>query len=122
MSAGAFLADAKYESNNGSVHAIRVQPETLQLSIGGTANASPAGDVDSPFRARVGRSNGGYGLKPRAVTVRFTGTPPTGYKAGETYRVPVMQSTLWDTANAGTVCEYLGVAGVVVSTSPESIR
>lgn len=122
MSAGAFDPTAKYESNTGSIHSIRVQPETLALTIGGTANAVPAGAVDSPFRAQVSRSNGAYGLKPRAVTIRFTAAPPTGYKADETYTLPVMQATLWDTANAGTVCEYLGVAGIVVSTSPESIR
>ena len=122
MSAGAFTTDSKYETNQGSIHAIRLQPETLALTIGETANTSPDGAVDSPFRARVSRSNGAYGLKPRTVTVRFTAAPPEGYKADQTYTLPVLQPTLWDTANAGTVCEYLGVAGVVVSTSPESIR
>ena len=122
MSAGAFNV-SKYESNIGTrIYPIRIQPESLAATFGGTANDAPAGAVTEPIFAKVSRSNGGYGVKPRAVSVRFTAAPPTNYKADQTYRIPVMTSDLWDAINPASVGTYLGVATVVVSKSPESIR
>ena len=121
MSAGSFEL-SKYEANDGGVYPIRVQPETLALTLGGTANAAPAGDVDQPILAKVSRANGAYGVRPRKVTIRFTAAPPDGYSENQTFSLPVMQPTLWDGATTGTVAEYLGVAAIVVSRSAESIR
>lgn len=121
MSAGAYVT-TRYATNAGEIHPIRLQPETLALSIGGTANAAPTGALTRRLRATVSRSNGANGLKPRAVTIRFTAAPPAGYKADQTFTIPVLQAALWDSAIEGTTAEYLGVAAQVVSTSPESLR
>lgn len=121
MSAGAFQL-AKYESNSGSVYPVRVQPETLALTIDGNANAEPAGAVTIDQLVKVSRSRGEYGVLPRKVSIRFTGTAPTGYKADQTYTIPVLTEAVWDAATRTTAANYLGVAAEVVSRSSESIR
>ena len=121
MSAGAFEL-SKYQGNAGEIYPIRLQPETLAFEVDGTANAAPAGAVTIDQLVKVSRSNGAYGVRPRKVSIRFTGTPPTGYKADQTYDIPVMTDALWQTATRTTAVNYLGVAGEVVSRSSEDIR
>ena len=121
MSAGAFVL-SKYEANNGDIYPIRLQPESLDLEIATVSNDEPAGAVDQPTRAKVSRARGAIGIRPRKVSIRFTDPAPTGYKADQSYTIPVLQASLWDSAIAGTVASYLGVAAVVISRSPEDIR
>ena len=122
MSAGAFQI-AKNEANDGtSIYPVRLQPETLGAAFDGTANAEPTGATNQPIFAQVSRANGGYGVRPRKATVRFTAAAPTGYKADQTYTLPVMTAALWDSIVPGQVGTYLGVATQVVSKTPESIR
>ena len=122
MSAGAFQI-SKYAANDGtSIYPVRLQPETIAADFDGTANDEPAGATTEPLFAKVSRSNGAYGVRPRKVTFRFTGTPPTGYKADQTYDIPILQAALWDSINPGTTGNYLGVATQVVSKAPESLR
>lgn len=122
MSAGAFSI-SKYQANDGtSIYPVRLQPETLAAEFDGTANAEPAGATNQPIFAQVSRANGAYGVRPRKATIRFTATPPTGYKVDQTYTLPIMTSALWDTIVPGQVGTYLGVATQVVSKAPESIR
>lgn len=122
MSSGAFQL-AKYEANDGtSIYPVRLQPETLAAEFDGTANDEPAGATNQPIFAQVSRANGGYGVRPRKITVRFTAAPPTGYKADQTYDLAIMTAALWNAAVPGQTGTYLGVATQVVSKAPESIR
>lgn len=121
MSAGAFES-GKYEANNGNIYAVRVQPETKALTLAETANAYPSGAVDQ--KGRFPLNLGGKRRKPfsaRSVSIRFTATPPTGYKANSIIRLPIFTQTLYDliTANS-TTGTYLGVAVEVVGKSAET--
>lgn len=122
MSAGAF-SRSKYEADNGDVYAVRVQPETLAATFGGTANAAPSGAVDQQVSARVGGGNRQIGIKTRAVSVAWTGGAPTGYKADEILRIPILTKDLYDaiTTNS-TTGSYLGGTVQVVGKLPERVR
>ena len=124
MSAGAFESSF-YTSDDGTIHPIRIQPETRGLTIGGQANSAPSGPADANAgQVRVSGGKRTLGLTPRKIRVRFTGEPPTGYKEGgiqtiavlvpghfQAYRKPLYQT--------GT---YLGAAIEVVGSSPEGGR
>lgn len=123
MSAGNFER-SKYEASieNGSgIYSIRIQPETAQLTIAGTANDPPAGAVDQRVTARANKSNGAYGVGARAVTLAFTGTPPDGY-SGENVRVAVLTPDAFADYIVGATGTYLGASVEVVSRLPESVR
>lgn len=119
MSAGAFVR-SRYESNSGEIYPIRVQPETLALQIGSTANAAPTGAITAEVSARANGSRRTLGMNARSVTVTFTGTPPDGYATNSTLTVPVLTPELWDSAAKGTTGTYLGVAIEVVGKSAEA--
>lgn len=127
MSAGNFDLDGKYESGVGNVYRCRPQPETSGLTIGGAANAYPAGAI-SPGLGTLTLSKGkrALGVIPRTVTVRFT-EAPTGQVAdyagvGSRYTVPVFDPAVWDAISEGDTGTYLGVAVVVDVKSPELVR
>lgn len=112
MSGGTFT-DTKYESDAGLIFPIRVQPETVSATIGGTANAAPAGDIDAGLPtayARGGKRQ--FGLKARRVTVSFS-TPPSGYKAGEILSIPILDPTVFAGIAKGQAVSYLGATGTV---------
>lgn len=128
MSAGAFVRSryvATYDVDQ--VHPIKVQPETLQLSLtltgGAETNTPPAGATatTSPISARVSGGKRTLGLIARKISFRFTGAPPTGYLANQTLTVPMINPN-FSTAAAGTTGTYLGVAIAVVGISPEVVR
>ncbi len=50
MSAGDFQK-SKYESREGNVYRIRIQPETLGLTLGATANTEPMGAINQEVTA-----------------------------------------------------------------------
>lgn len=119
MSSGKFERTF-YEANNGDIYKVRVQLETLQATIGGTANSAPAGPATVPISAKVSKSRNEIGLGCRAVTVFFE-TPPADYD-GDTYRIPIMQPALYDSLVGGEAVQYLGATGEVVGFSPETRR
>lgn len=122
MSAGAFSI-SKYAADSGTIHPIRVQPETLAALVGATANAAPAAAVSAgAVTARVTGGNRAYGVKARSVSFKFTAAPPAGYLTNQTYRVPVLVKATYDAATVGAVGQYLGVATVIVGKSPERQR
>ena len=124
MSAGSFI-NSFYTAGSGLVHPIRLQPETLTLTIGGQANSAPAGPADAGTGfVRVSGGKRTYGVTPRKVAIRFTATPPTGYAVGQIYRIPVLipghyQAYIEPKLQTGT---YLGVACQVVGKSEETGR
>jgi hypothetical protein len=58
------------------------------------------------------------GLNAATAGIRFTGTPPTGYAAGQRINLPLLNTSI-KAAGKGAVGTYLGVAIVVVGVSPE---
>ena len=120
MSAGAFIS-SKYEADNGDIRGIKLQPETLAANIGGL-NSAPTAAIDTTGRARVGGGNRQYGVKARSVTIRFTGTPPDGYKADQLYRIPILTPARYNDIETDDTGTYLGVACVVVGKNPERVR
>lgn len=125
MSAGSFKT-SKYESNDAFVYPIRIQPETEGLTIGGTANAPSADGITENLPTLVtSKSRRGFGCHPRLVTVKLTADGAgvaAEYKAGRTYRVPILNPTVWAGITKGNTGTYLGIACEVVSKSPEVLR
>lgn len=117
MSSGRFES-AFYETNGGAIMRCRVQPETLSATIGGQANATAAGPATAPGSARSGGGNRQFGVKMRAVTVRWT-TAPAGYDVRTLARIPILQKDTWDALNGGEAVAYNGGTGTVVGVLPE---
>lgn len=128
MSAGKFVKSS-YEEDNGTIHPIKVQPETLTTSLGGAPNVVPstAGDnvVRSKISAKVSKTNKEIGLRPRMVAITFPpvdGAQPDGYAVGATVKIPVLDKDTWDGLSEGDSATYLTKAGRISSTIPENIR
>lgn len=121
MSAGAFQIEA-YETDPGTIHAIRVQPETLAATVGGVANTAADGAIVGLGSASVSRGRRANGINARLVRLRFTGTPPTGYLANGTVTIPALTPEFYDAATRGTEGTYLSVAVEVAGRSPETIN
>lgn len=126
MSAGAF-ANVKYESDDGVLHPIRVQPETVALTIGGAANnvpPEPAGTTKSKISARVGGSRSGIGLYARMVYIKFgdtEGAQPDGYKRGGRTAVPILTQSLFGAITKNDTGNYLGKVVTVTGLSAEVV-
>lgn len=119
MSAGAFTFTF-YGADNSDIHPIRLQPETLTATFDSVTNAAATGPADSKIVVNATGSRRGNGLFARYVTVRFTATPPTGYLAGQTYKIVVPLSSVFNGITRGSVGTYLGVATQVISKTPEA--
>ena len=113
-----------YESDGTSprYYAIRVQPETIALTIDGTANAASGQAVDQPISARVTGGNSQFGIKARSVSIKFTTEVPDGYAADKIYRIPVLKASTYDAYLKGKTGTYLTKPIVVVGRSPERSR
>lgn len=123
MSAGQFTR-TKYESNDGTIFGARVQPETLAATIGGTANAAPAGD----FAFKAPSANMGGGRRENGVNARYVsfqwddGGAPANYLASGTGRLPILTPAVFNSINIGDAVVYAGGTGVVTGTIGESIK
>lgn len=121
MSAGAFTT-SRYEANAGTIHNIRVQPETLTATFDGTTNAAPAGAVDSAFWAKCSKGNTEYGLRPRSIVIAWdAGAAPTGYLETDTIPIPVMTPAVFAGASIGDAISYLGGTGTVSAKRAENL-
>lgn len=120
MSSGAFTV-AGYETDNGDIVPILVQPETLAATLG-TANSSAGATFAAGFpSAQVSKGKRAIGINARTVSLRLT-AELEGYKPDSILRIPVTTQARWTALSRGTTVTYQGVAGVVVGKSPESIR
>lgn len=118
MSAGPFERTF-YEDNQGAIHPIRVQPETIEFLFGITQNAPPVGPVDSDISARVTGSRRGVGLFARYVTIVFTGAVPDGYSLGQYYKIAILTQAVYDAITLNGACTYLEEAAQVISKTAE---
>jgi len=124
MSAGAFV-NSSYQASYGdglSIHPIRVQPETLAASVGGTANAAPAGAINNPIQARSTGGRRSFGLVARFVTLRAPATdqPDTYLPLGFT-RIPCLTEAFFDACVKGATVTYLGAAYTVSGRGGERV-
>jgi len=72
MATGPFILSI-YETDDGNSVPIKLQPETLTITFGGTANAAAAGPVDAGWpSADVSRSKKAIGIHARSVSVKIT--------------------------------------------------
>ena len=121
MSAGAFI-NSLYQTDQGEVAPIKIQPETLSFSIGSETNVAATGPATSRMFVKISKGNREYGCRPRKIVVKFTGTVPTGYKADQTYAIPALTPAIFGAAIPTAVGSYLGEAVEVVSTRAEVER
>jgi hypothetical protein len=122
MSAGAFT-DAFYSSNElGSVHPIRVQPETIALELGGQANEAPDGTAAVGPSAQVSRGKRAIGINARTVSIKLTAAL-AGYKVGSVITLPWLDdSTFAALTPKVTTGTYLATACILSGKSPETVR
>lgn len=129
MSAGAFVK-SKYAASYGAgdqIHPIRVQPETVSLTVNSIANTAPSGAVTNPISAVSSLGKRQKGLKPRMINLRAPATgQPTGYLALGLTSVPALNESIYDAAAVATdstTVSYNNVSGyTVVSVSSEEAR
>jgi len=121
MSAGPFI-NRFYEADSGEIHLIKQQPESAVFSIGGVANAIPAGPATSPFWAKASKGKNEYGMSPRKLKFKFnTGQAPAGYQADAVHAIPVYSLSVYNGATVGAVATYLGGTGTIVGKQSENI-
>jgi len=123
MSQGSFQIVNYGSDKLSTVHPIRIQPETLTLTIGGISNAAPAGTAVLPS-AQVSQGKRKKGLNARTVTFKFTpGSQLAGYKPESPITLPWLQNNAtFNGAFAGQTGSYQGADVVVVGTANETAR
>lgn len=118
MSAGSFQR-GRYEDDQGIIHRIRIQPETLM----GAFNAVPAGALSPGVAsAKMSLTRRSLGLRPRFITISFTGTVPDGYKTGGLLRVPILSKAVFDGITLDQTVTYLGQPAIVISKDSERVK
>jgi hypothetical protein len=122
MSAGEFVQTGYECEGTGQVHPIRINGETLTLSVNTVNNTAPTQAPDTPVSARVAGGRRGIGVFARTVTIRFDlAATPSGYKKGGTITLPWLQSSTFNNIAKGQSVQYLGNAGKVVSKRTEKV-
>lgn len=122
MSSGIF-SDSFYSSNElGSVHPIRVQPETIAIVLGGQANDAPSGTGAIGPSAQVSRGKRSIGINARTVSIRLT-VALANYKAGSVITLPWLDdSTFAALTPKVTTGTYLATACILVGKTPETVK
>ena len=118
MSSGGF-ENERYQLDDGTtIVPNKVQPETLGLTDGTTANESPAGVITLEVTAYARKNKRQYGIGARYVTLKWVGSPPTGYD-DDNVTVPVLTLAAYNAYVRGTAMTYLGTNCEVVSRTGE---
>jgi hypothetical protein len=124
MSTGSFV-DSIYQSNKpaDNLHPIRVQPETLTLTLGGQANTAPAGPATSELRAFSSTRKRRGAVNARKVGLEITAAGPNDYLVGSTLYVPWLDpATFYDvTLEDDVTGTYNGASVRVIGSSEEKI-
>lgn len=126
MSSGGFSTSV-YESNSGLFFPIRIQPETLTLTLNSQANAAPANTPGAGLpSAVISRGRRSFGVNARLVRVR---TPATGgdpnYVPLGIISLPVLQASVYAAYGKGQTGTYeingSSIAVQFVGKTPETI-
>ncbi len=121
MSSGVFER-SKYLADSGSIHPIRVQPETLGLTLGGVANAAPAGAITAGVpSAKVSGSSRSIGLSARLVRVQLTANL-TGYKPNAVITLPWLNQATFGAISPNQTGTYLATACIVLGKRGEVLK
>lgn len=120
MSAGSFLR-SRYAGDGGvRIYKIRVQPETLALTINAVANAAPVGAVTEVVSAKASGGRRTSGLSARKVRIAFTeGNAPAGYAEGDAISLPILSPTVFNGIVPGQTGTYLSAPIEVIGKTPE---
>lgn len=123
MSSGRFT-NSVYEDDNGTLRPIRIQPETLAATIGGTANAAPAGTPAAGIpRVKLSAGRREFGVYARRVSCTWDeGLAPAGYDERTPFSIIVLNPTVFSGAPLGGAVDYLGGTATIVGKASESIR
>lgn len=123
MSTGIFL-NANYTSNLGTVHRIRIQPETAAFVVDGVTNTIPGipGSGLSQPRAKVSGGKSQFGLTARTVGVKFPPSPSGGYAPFSVIYVPWLDPDTFPDPAAVISATYQGNSVTVIGNSPERKR
>lgn len=120
MSSGAF-SSALYEDDLGNIRGIKVQQETLLFTSNSVSNDSASGpQTDGIPSAKVTRGAREIGLRPRFVRCAWTSAPPTNYKPGESFLVPILQPSVYASYAEGAAATYLNTDCTIQKKIPES--
>lgn len=121
MSSGPFIRSF-YTTDAANVVRIRVQPETLALTLNSVANAAPAGPATPGFpSAKVSLNNTEIGINPRNVTIAYTAGASAGLE-GLTVPLPWMDPTTFTALPDGATGTYKTEPVELISKSNERIR
>lgn len=120
MSAGSF-SRSRYAGDGGTrIYKIRVQPETLLLSINSVVNAAPVGAVTEVISAKASGGRRTSGLSARKVRIAFTaGNAPAGYSEGDPITLPILSPTVYNGIVPGQTGTYLDAPIEVIGKTPE---
>lgn len=121
MSQGKFEL-SKYEADNDEIHPIRIQEETLGVTIGGQANTAPTTATTSSISARVSGGNRRLGLKARSVSFAFKTDAPTGYKVDSPIRLPILKKVTYAAISKGQTFTYQGKTATVIGKQNERVN
>lgn len=105
----------KYESDNETIHGILLEPSRLAK-----AGTPPSGEIDSPIKVKISKSNKEFGLRPRGVRLSQTlGTAPNTFK--KYAFLPVLTVTAFNSSTfaLGATIEIDSVNWTVVAKVPE---
>jgi len=117
MSAGAF-ENSFYESDGGTVYAIRVQPETI---IAGT-NPAATGPATGEGSASATGGRRRLGVNARRVRINWKTTAPTGYDVNGTLTIPILTPDAYTDLQKLDEFQYLGNTVVVLGKTPEYVN
>lgn len=121
MSSGPFT-DSKYAADDGTVYGIKIQPETISLTINGQENTPPTGAVTGDVLARVTGSRRGYGVFARVGRIRIVAPGTSGLAAGRTITLPLLNGDIYDEMKKPNQGTYNTATVAVVGRSAEVIR
>lgn len=120
MAIGAFT-NSRYESENGDIRKIRVQPETLLLTLNSVVNAAPTGAVDTKGSAKVSGSRRSLGAHARLVRIKLTEEGASG-EIGSIIAVPWLKQSTFAALPENATGTYNSSACELVGTTAEKIR
>lgn len=112
------FSNTAYESDTGTVHPLRLRPETLSA-----AGAVPAAPINNSIRAKLSKSNNEFGLRPRFVRAsRCIGTAPD--QATVYTEVPVLTLEVFNSPafQIGTGINVGGEDYIIISRIPEDVN
>lgn len=127
MSSGRFTT-ARYEADyeEGAIHRVRVQPETLELATQTdpvVTNAGAEGSITNPISAVVSLGNRAFGLRPRRVVIKFDDeTELEGYDERSVLTLPVLTRAMYDALVEDNLVTYLERDWRIVSKDDENVR